>query len=57
MNPLFTLTKRPYRVFYALLSITFIKANYLYIKQCHYTNDTGGNCSDCADLREEQREK
>ena len=31
--------------------------SYLCIKQHHYTNDASGNCSNCAELHEEQIEK
>ena len=57
MNPSFTLTKRSCRGLYGLLRITFIKGNYLCIEQCHYANDASGDCSNCADLGEEQREE
>ena len=44
-------------VFKGLISVTFIKSSYLCIEQIHYTDDASGDCSNCADLREEQREE
>ena len=48
---------RPISVLEGLLRITFIKSNYLCIEQTHCTDDASGNCSNCAELHEEQIEK
>ena len=48
MNPSFTLAKRFCSSFWGLLSVTFVKSNYLCIKQCHYANNANSNCCYCA---------